>query len=105
MNHKDFIKQIEDFAYGKTEVTMSMPFKDYNELLLDLMNTPSFVMQPSMDIIKHFRLNGVLVNIVEGDNVGLGDGGPKENQKFFRMFSFQQHNKPASVIQMQTLPH
>lgn len=109
MTYNTFITLVEEFAYGNEErftgITMGMPFKDYNELLQDLLNNPSFMMLPSMDIIKHFRLNGVLVNIVEGDNVELGFGGPKESQKFFRTFKFQEHTKQAPVIQMQTLSH
>lgn len=74
-----------------TDLTLAMPFKEYSELLLDLMNQPNFIMTPSptVGIIKHFTVNGIKVHIVDGDSVGWGLGLPKENQKFFETFSFE----------------
>lgn len=114
MKLNQFSNQVGDFIFGKlnnlVEVTFAMPFNDYNELVMDCINSCNFIQTSdnSIGVIKHFNIHGVKVTIVEGDIVGLGEGGPTGNQKFFEMFSFEplaHQQKKASVIQMQTLPH
>jgi hypothetical protein len=114
MKLTQFSDQVGDFVYGKlntlTEVTFAMPFNDYNELVIDCLNSCNFIQTPgnTVGVIKHFNIHGVRVTIVDGEIAGLGEGGPTGNQKFFETFSFEplaHQQKKTSVIQMQTLPH
>lgn len=73
------------------QVTMSMPFRDYNELMetcLNSMNVLEAAKGKSM-VIRHFRVYGVMVNLVEGDEVNMKVGGPGDDQKYFESFTFE----------------
>lgn len=100
---------IEDARYGKkiNEVTISMPFQEYHDLMEDLMNKPFFNISnaaSSCMLIKHIMLDGIKVNIVDGELGVVEEGGIKPGQKFFKALQFESPRK-APVIQMQTLPH
>lgn len=116
MKYQTFInivdKKHQSFKYFKkalsidkplTDLTLTMPFNEYNELLHDCMNKPNFVLSasPTVGIIKHFTVNGISVHIVEGNEVEWGLGKPKADQKFFETLSFESlthQNKPESLF-------
>lgn len=84
------------------DLTLGLPFNEYNELVLDLMNTPNYILTPgnNVGIIKHFVVNGIKVHLYDSDEVRWGLGVLKENQKFFETLSFeplahQQKKEPA----------
>jgi len=92
-NFQKLVGDSLDLLYGieNKELTFSIPFEEYHELVIDCMNS-TLLTGSSFDksfAIKHFYIHGVQVHLIAGEKLEMRVGGMKEGETFFESIKFE----------------